>query len=121
MKKIHVILMVLVLAASSCSTSQSALNDLRQLSYDINTQGSAYGVKEWSRTANKYYKVDKKIVNYIKKDAYTQEEMEEIGQLQVDCVTGFSTGVTENITNKVNNAASLIKGIINGWKSKTDR
>lgn len=121
MKKIHVILMVLAFAASSCSTSQSALNDLRKISYEINTEGSTYGVKEWSRTADKYYKVDKKIVNYIKKDAYTQEELEEIGQLQVDCLAGFTTGVTENISNKVNNAASLIKGIINGWKSKTEK
>lgn len=113
--------MFLVLATSSCSTSQSALNDLRQLSYNINTQGNTYGVKEWSRTADKYYKVDKKIVGYIQKDAYTQEELEEIGQLQVDCLAGFTTGVRENISNKVNNAASLIKGILNGWKSKTEK
>lgn len=103
----------------SCSTSQTALNDLRNLNDKIAVEGSTYTLGDWKKTATKYYKTDKKIAQYATEGKYTDAEMEEIGELQGSCINGFAKGLGQNISNKVSNAASLLKGIVNGlqnWK-----
>lgn len=101
----------------SCSTSNSALNDLRKLNDKIATEGSTYTLSDWRSTAVKYYKTDKKIAKYAADGKYTDEQMEEIGELQGSCVSGFAKGLGQNISSKVSNAASLIKGLAKGLKN----
>lgn len=101
----------------SCSTSQSALNDLRAVSTDVNMNGANYTTRDWKYAAYKYYKADKKIAKYAAKGKYTNDEMQEIGQLQGTCVSGFAKGMGQQVTDKVTNAASLIKGLVDGVKS----
>lgn len=101
----------------SCSTSNSALNDLRTLNNNIATEGSTYTLSDWRSAGMKYYKTDKKIAKYAAKGKYTDEEMQEIGELQGSCLGGFAKGLGQNLTTKVNNAASLIKGIVDGFKN----
>lgn len=114
MKKTILAACVAVFMLASCSTSQSALNDLRDLSTQINVEGPTYGINDWRKTAQRYYKVDRKILKHVQKDAYTPEEMQEIGELQGSCVSGFAKGVGQNVTTKVMNAANVAKGIAKG-------
>lgn len=100
----------------SCSTSNSALNDLRTLDKQIAIEGSTYGINDWRKTAQKYYKTDRKIAKFAADGRYTNAEMEEIGHLQGSCVSGFAKGLGQNISTKAQNVASLIKGIVNGLK-----
>lgn len=100
----------------SCSTSNSALNDLRNLNDKIATEGATYTLSDWRSTAVKYYKTDKKIAKYAADGKYTDEQMEEIGELQGSCVSGFAKGLGKNISTKVGNAASFIKGLVKGMK-----
>lgn len=114
MKKMIIAACVAVLMLGSCTTSQTALNELRDLSAQINIEGSTYGLNDWRHVATKYYKVDKKVLKYVQKDAYTPEEMEEIGELQGSCVSGFAKGVGQNVSTKVMNATNVAKGIAKG-------
>ncbi len=100
----------------SCSTSDSALNDLRTLNQQITIEGPTYGLNDWRSAATKYYKTDKKIAKFVADGKYTDAEMQEIGELQGSCVSGFAKGLGQNISNKARNAASLIKGLVNGLK-----
>lgn len=104
-----------IMLASSCSTSNSALQDLRAINYRIQTEGSTYGVKEWKNTAEDYYAVDKKIAKYAADGKYNSAEMQEIGSLQSQCIKGFKQGVKENIAGKIGDAFQFIKGVIDGW------
>lgn len=117
MKKIILSAFAVIALMSSCSTSTSALNDLREIAYNVNTQGSYYNYDQWAKTAEKYYKTDKKIAKYAIDGKYSDAEMQEIGRLQSDCVTGFTKGVSTNIAGKVSNVANLLKGIVDGFKA----
>lgn len=118
MKKNLLAIGAFVLILTSCSTSQTALQDLRGLSYRINTEGATYDIDDWKATAKKYVKVDKKIVKYAVKGKYTQAESQEIGRLQSDCVRGFTKGVGQNVSNRANGVINIIKGIIDGFKGE---
>lgn len=108
----------LVLLLSSCSTSHTALNDLRHLSNRIEVEGATYNVEEWKQTAEEYYKIDKKIANYAADGKYTNAESQEIGRLQSKCVKGFAKGVAKNVGSKALNAINFIKGLIDGFKEE---
>ena len=114
MKKIFILLASVLLA--SCSTSNSALSDLRSLSEQINAEGSTYGLSEWKSAAVKYYNVDRKIADYTAKGAYSDEQLEEIGQLQGSCLTAMGKGAVQKTKDTVKSAASFIKGVIEGIK-----
>lgn len=105
-----------VLLLTSCSTSQTALGDLRDLSNRIEADGASYGINDWKQTAEKYYKIDKKIANYAAEGKYSNEESQEIGRLQSKCIKGFTKGVAENVGTKALNIVNFIKGIIDGAK-----
>ena len=115
--KYAIIISVLVLSVS-CSTSQSSLNDLRELTAQVNDEGSTYGIREWQHTIKKYTKVDKKIIKYAAKGKYSDYEMEEIGRLQAGCVKGFAKCVGLNIGSKINGVQSLFKGWMDSFINK---
>lgn len=115
-KKTILLAFAAVVMMSSCSTSESALNDLRNLSHKIEVEGATYGYSDWARVASKYYDVDQKIVKHIQKREYTDQEMEEIGVLQGECVGGFAKGLGQNLSNAASNIGSLVKGLVKGIK-----
>lgn len=115
-KKTLLAIVVVVAMMSSCSTSTSALNDLRSLSNKIEAEGATYGYSDWARVASKYYDVDQKIVKHIQKREYTDQEMEEIGVLQGECIGGFAKGLGQNLSNAAANIGSLVKGLVKGIK-----
>lgn len=114
MKKTLLSIFAAALLFCSCSTSQSTLNDLRDLSQQINVEGSTYGVSDWTRTAKKFYKTDKKIAKYAADDKYSPEELQEIGELHSSCINGFKNGVTQNVGNKITTAGNILKGLLDG-------
>lgn len=113
MKK-KIILGIIVLGAclSSCSTKNTAVSDLRSLSQEIATNGAEYTADEWKEVKKKYDDINAKLDKY----EYTAEENVEIGRLKGQCVASFAKGVATNVKGKVVNAASQVKGIIEGIK-----
>lgn len=102
------------LALTSCSSSQSALSDLRSLSNEINANGSTYSISDWKSVGQKYVSTTKKIANYTAQGKYSQEELSEIGTLEGQCVKGFKDGASQGLTDKVTGVIDLFKGLING-------
>ncbi len=99
---------------SSCSTKTSAINDLRSLQERIEKKGETYTVEDWKEAKEKFEKINAQIEK--NKDKYTAEEFEEIGRLEGLCLSSFAKSVIGNVKNKVTNAASAIKGLIDGIK-----
>ena len=112
MKSIYVLLVSCAVVLSSCSTKTSAINDLRSLSTEIQENGAEYNVEQWKKAGQKYEKITNKISQY----KYSVEQNREIGELKGKCAAYFAKGVVSNITNKVTNMASQLKGVIDGVK-----
>jgi len=116
MKKSILAIGTFVLLLTSCSSSQLALKDLRNLSDRIDREGYSYNINDWRDAADDYYKIDKKIARYTSEGKYSRAEEQEIGRLQGDCVKGFAKGAGQNVAGKVSSAINIIKGIIDGFK-----
>lgn len=106
-------ILLLVFVLQSCGTKQKAINQLRDLSYEIQTNGINYDVDDWKRTAYEYLKINKRIAKY----RYTAAESEEIGELNGQCLGYFATSVASNVVGRVTNTVSGIEGLIKGIKS----
>ena len=64
--KIRTFLAALILAVTtmvslnSCTTKQSAINQMEALTYDIRDNGSYYTIKDWKEAAEKFVDIRKK-------------------------------------------------------------
>ena len=106
-------ILLLVIALQSCATKQKAINQLRELSYEIQTNGISYDADDWKRTAYEYLKINKRIAKY----KYTTAESKEIGELNGQCLGYFATSVASNVVGTVNNTVNGIEGLIQGIKN----
>lgn len=106
-----ILVSVAALGLMSCSTGkQAAINDLRNLTTEIETNASSYNFRQWLQEQQKYRNIDAKLAKY----EYTDEENREIGELKGQCLAYFAKGVLGKATNKITDAANQLQGIVNG-------
>ena len=110
MKKIYLILTCAAcMAFCSCHSSKdAALNDLRKFRTELAQNGDTYTVKDWEKAADKYQKINQKLMKY----QYNNSEMEEIGRIHGQCAQSF----TSALANKVTGIGSFLKGLYDSFK-----
>lgn len=119
MKKIFTLLIIaLSMGLSSCSTKQSAINDLRDLRNDIANYGYQYDVNEWIDAKNRFESIQNKLRKH--QDDFTYQESKEVGRLKGECIAEFGKGVLQNIGNKAANLRGEFEGILEGLKEFKD-
>jgi len=110
--KIWMACIVLVLALASCSTKQSAINQLESFSTELRDHSRYYDVQDWERAGKKFVDVTKKVKKY--QMDYTPEELARIGKLEGECAGYMARGAKENITDRLNGFINELKGILQG-------
>lgn len=95
---------------SSCSTKQSAINELRNFATEIDANGAQYNIDDWKMAAVRYETIEQK----LSKHEYTPEEKTEISNLKGKCVGSFARNAIKGAANKVKNTADAVKGFIEG-------
>ena len=110
--KIWMACIVLVLALASCSTKQSAINQLESFSTELRDHSRYYDVQDWEKAGKKFVDVTKKVKKY--QMDYTPEELARIGQLEGECAGYMARGAKENITDRLNGFINELKGILQG-------
>lgn len=110
--KIWVACIVLVLALASCSTKQSAINQLESFSTELRDHSRYYDVQDWEKAGKKFVDVTKKVKKY--QMDYTPEELARIGKLEGECAGYMARGAKENITDRLNGFINELKGILQG-------
>ena len=110
--KIWMVCIVLVLALASCSTKQSAINQLESFSTELRDHSRYYDVQDWERAGKKFVDVTKKVKKY--QMDYTPEELARIGKLEGECAGYMARGAKENITDRLNGFINELKGILQG-------
>lgn len=115
MKRIFYLLtVVLTLALCSCNTQQRAINQMRDLTYDIETNGEHYDSQDWQNAYQDYQRINDRLDNR----KLTSEQRAEVGELKGRCVSKFAKcavkSVVNSVTGIISEGAGIIKGIIDG-------
>ena len=104
--KIRTFLAALILAVTtmvslnSCTTKQSAINQMEALTYDIRDNGSYYTIKDWKEAAEKF--------------EYTPAERKKIGELEGQCARYMKEGIKNGAINGIMGVAGELRGILEG-------
>ena len=103
---------VMVLALASCSTKQSAINQLESFSTELRDHSRYYDVQDWEKAGQKFVKLTKTVKKY--QMDYTPEELARIGRLEGECAGYMARGAKENFTDRLNGFINELKGILRG-------
>ena len=114
MKKISLFIAcgVMALMLTSCSTKQSAINQLESFSYELRDHSRYYDVQDWEKAGKKFVKLTKTVKKYELE--YTPEELARIGRLEGECAGYMARGAKNNITDRLNGFINELKGILQG-------
>ena len=121
MKNYHFMLLSMVfgLMLTSCSTKQSAINQLENFSYELRDNSRYYDMHDWEKAGEKFVKITKKVKKH--EMDYTPAEKAKIGRLEGECVGYMTRGAKDNISDRLRGIYNEIKGIIDGVKGAFDK
>ncbi len=103
---------VMVLVLASCSTKQTAINQLEKFSIELRDHSRYYDVQDWEKAGQKFVKITKKVKKY--ETEYTAEEKSRIGRLEGECAGYMARGAKDNVTDRLRGIFNEIQGIIEG-------
>ena len=103
---------VMVLLLASCSTKQTAINQLEKFSIELRDHSRYYDVQDWEKAGQKFVKITKKVKKY--ETEYTAEEKSRIGRLEGECAGYMARGAKDNVTDRLRGIFNEIQGIIEG-------
>ena len=114
MKKIYYLVVcgVFALMLASCSTKQTAINQLESFSTELRDHSRYYGIQDWENAGKKFVDITKKVKKY--ELDYTPEELARIGKLEGECVGYMARGAKDNVTDRLRGLFNEIQGIIQG-------
>lgn len=99
---------------TSCNTQQRAINQMRSLTYEIETKGPTYEPEDWKAAYEDYKKIDEKLDNR----KLNEEQRAEVGELKGRCLSTFAKCSVGSIVKVVKGAlsegAGIVKGILDG-------
>ena len=117
MKRIRIFVMCACLAVAamslmSCSTKQHAINQLENLSYELQYKSKYYSVNDWKDAADDFIRIRKNISKH--EMDYTPEEKARIGELEGQCAGYMAKGVKNGFLDKVRGLKNELTGILEG-------
>ena len=95
---------------NSCTTKQSAINQMERLAYDIRDNGSYYTLKDWEDAAQTFMNIR----NKMSKFKYTPAERRRIGELEGECARYMKEGIKNGAINGIMGVAGELRGILEG-------
>ena len=114
MKKIYYLVVcgVFAMLFASCSTKQSAINQLESFSTELRDHSRYYDIQDWEKAGKKFVDITKTVKKYELK--YTPEELARIGKLEGECAGYMARGAKDNVTDRLKGFLNELKGILQG-------
>ena len=114
MKKVYYLVVcgVFAMLFASCSTKQSAINQLESFSTELRDHSRYYDIQDWEKAGKKFVDITKKVRKY--ELDYTPEEKARIGKLEGECAGYMARGAKDNVTDRLRGLLNEIQGIIQG-------
>ena len=97
-------------AMTSCSTKQTAMNQLEDFSIELKNNSENYDLQQWKGALDQFIKIRKK----ISKHHYTSTERMQIGLTEGRCIGYIASGAKKGAFYNLTGFSSEIKGIIDG-------
>ena len=97
---------------ASCSTKQTAINQLESFSTELRDHSRYYDIQDWEKAGKKFVDITKKVRKY--ELDYTPEEKARIGKLEGECAGYIARGAKDNVTDRLRGLLNEIQGIIQG-------
>lgn len=97
---------------ASCSTKQTAINQLESFSTELRDHSRFYDIQDWEKAGKKFVDITKKVRKY--ELDYTPEEKARIGKLEGECAGYMARGAKDNVTDRLRGLLNEIQGIIQG-------
>jgi peptidoglycan hydrolase CwlO-like protein len=124
MKKVLSLIGFVVLIFFSCNSKNEPIDDLKDLSLELQENSNNYTEKDWEEAKQEYENID----NQLKQYNYTDEELKEIGKLKSKCSTYFMKSYIKSIRKDIHNFSKEIEGaaegvreVINGENNDNDK
>ena len=114
MKKVYYLVVcgVFAMLFASCSTKQTAINQLECFSTELRDHSRYYDIRDWEKAGKKFVDITKKVRKY--ELDYTPEEKARIGKLEGECAGYMARGAKDNVTDRLRGLLNEIQGIIQG-------
>lgn len=114
MKKVYYLVVcgVFAMLFASCSTKQTAINQLESFSTELRDHSRYYDIQDWEKAGKKFVDITKKVRKY--ELDYTPEEKARIGKLEGECAGYMARGAKDNVTDRLRGLLNEIQGIIQG-------
>lgn len=93
---------------SACSTKQSAIKQMEELSLDLRDNSAYYTISDWEKAASTFGKIRKKMTKYD----YTPAERRQIGELEGQCARYMAQGIKNGAINGILGVGNEIRGIL---------
>ena len=93
---------------SSCSTKQSAIRHLQNLSYDLRDNSSYYTIRDWENAAERFGDIRKKMTKF----QYTPTERRQIGEIEGQCARYMVQGIKNGAIGGILGVGNEIRGIL---------
>ena len=103
---------VFAMLFASCSTKQTAINQLESFSTELRDHSRYYDIQDWEKAGKKFVDITKKVRKY--ELDYTPEEKARIGKLEGECAGYMARGAKDNVTDRLRGLLNEIQGIIQG-------
>lgn len=110
---------VLSVTLLSCATKKRALNELRNLSTEIENNSTSYDLTEWREVAEKFIQINKKIKD--NKSKYSADERNEIEDLRGRCIGLFVTNIISGAKDKVSGTIKGVEGLLQGIRKVLEK
>ena len=114
MKKVYYLVVcgVFAMLFASCSTKQTAINQLESFSTELRDHSRYYDIQDWEKAGKKFVDITKTVKKYELK--YTPEEKARIGKLEGECAGYMARGAKDNITDRLKGFLNELNGILQG-------
>lgn len=104
------LLLLVVIATTSCSAERRTLRDMQTLTYNIERHGEHYTAADWKDAVEDY----KQIAQDSKRCNFNAQQKEEMGELEGRCLAGFARWAGDKAVGVVKEGKGLIRGLLEG-------
>lgn len=113
-KTVLILLFGLMLLVSCTSKKQEALNQLENLTEDVEKNGGSWSEEQWKQKYDVFVQIRSEIYKYD----YNEEERAEIGRLEGRCVSAMANHASGGMLKKLKDfgteLGSSLKGLLEG-------
>lgn len=114
--KFLLILFLVLVSTTSCSTEQRTLYRMNRLTTQIEKHGGNYSLEDWKEAQETY----KSIAADAKQCEFTPEQREKMGEMEGRCLAGFAKWAGGKVTGIFSQGKGLLEGILNGLDFSED-